>query len=101
MLAPDLTEERLERAGLLISIAPAKGFSPAERGAIKNFLSGGGTFVCMVGAEEARPSAPLLADLKFAVPPSPVPPGEDLREPAPLRSALVAQDCATLAKDGV
>jgi len=24
-----------------------------------------------------------------------------LREPAPLRSALVAQDCATLAKDGV
>ena len=30
----------------------------------------------MVGAEEARPSAPLLADFDFQVPPSPVPPGE-------------------------
>ena len=37
LLAPDLTEERLERAGLLISIAPAREFSPAERRADRRF----------------------------------------------------------------
>jgi hypothetical protein len=38
----------------------------------------------MVGAEEARPSAPLLADYDFTVPPSPVPLGETSHEPKPL-----------------
>ena len=49
-----------------------------------NSSAAGGTFICMVGAEESRPSAPLLADFDFKVPPSPVPPGEDAREPEPL-----------------
>jgi hypothetical protein len=84
LLAPDLTTERLERAGLLISVAPAREFLPAERYAIRNFVGNGGTFICMVGAEEARSSALLLADFNFVVPPSPVPPGDDAREPEPL-----------------
>ena len=83
LLAPDLTEERLERAGLLISIAPARGFSPAEHRTIDNFLGAGGTLICMVGAEESRPSDQLLAGFDFQVPPSPVPPGDNAREPAP------------------
>ncbi len=84
LLASDLTQERLSRAGLLISIGPAREFSAAEREAIKKFVGGGGTMICLVGAEEARPSAPLLADFGFKVPPSPVPPGEKAREPEPL-----------------
>ncbi len=84
LLASDLTKERLSRAGLLISIGPARQFSTAEREAIKDFVGGGGTLVCLVGAEEARPSAPLLADFGLKVPPSPVPPGEKAREPEPL-----------------
>lgn len=84
LLAPDLTSERLERAGLLISIAPARPFSIREQEAIKDFVGNGGTFICMVGAEESRASAPLLAEFNFLVPPSPVPPGEDSREPWPL-----------------
>ena len=35
LLAPDLTPERLERCGLLISIGPAREFSPAERAAVQ------------------------------------------------------------------
>jgi hypothetical protein len=84
LFAYDATPERLERAGLLVSIGPGREFSSAECAAVKQFLGGGGTFLCMVGAEHARPIAPLLADLNFTVPPSPVAPGETAREPAPL-----------------
>jgi hypothetical protein len=84
LLAHDLTQERIERAGLLISIAPARGFSAAEREAVESCLGAGGTFICMVGAEQARAAAPLLAHFNFCVVPSPVPPGENVREPDPL-----------------
>jgi len=84
LFAPDLATDRLERAGLLMLIAPAREFSGAERSAIRGFVSGGGALVCMVGAEQARPIAPLLADYQFRVPPSPVPPDEDSIEPEPL-----------------
>jgi hypothetical protein len=84
LLAPDITPERLERCGLFVSIGPAREFSPAEREAVKQFVHGGGTFLCMVGAEQSRPIAPLLAEFGFEVPHSPVPPGEDAKEPKPL-----------------
>jgi hypothetical protein len=84
LLAPDLTRERIGRAGLLISIAPARQFSSAEHDALTEFLWAGGTFICMVGAEEARASAALLAALDLQVPLSPVPPSEKGREPDPL-----------------
>jgi len=84
LLAPDVTSERLERCGLLISIGPAREFSPVECEAVKQFVSAGGTFLCMVGAEQSRASAPMLAEFGFIVPHSPVPPSEDAHEPAPL-----------------
>ncbi len=84
LLAPELTAEQLERAGLLISIAPARQFSDGERSVIHGFVAGGGTFICMAGAEDARASAPLLAEFNFTVPRSPVPPGSEAREPEPL-----------------
>lgn len=84
LLAPDLTGERLARAGLLLSIAPAREFSAVERDAVVKFLDSGGTFICMVGAEEARASAPLLDGFELSVPRSPVGPNETIREPDPL-----------------
>ena len=48
LLAPDLTEERIERAGLLISIAPARGFS-RRRAKCDRELSGGGRNVHLHG----------------------------------------------------
>jgi hypothetical protein len=84
LLAPDVTPERIKRCGLFISIGPASEFTAAECDAVKQFVNAGGTFVCMVGGEESRPIAPLLAEFGFKVPHSPAPPGEDAREVAPL-----------------
>jgi hypothetical protein len=83
LLLPEVTAERLERAGVLISIAPAKPFSPAERQVVHQFVKDGGVLICMVGAEEAPANRELLADYGFRVPHSPVGPNEDVREPEP------------------
>jgi hypothetical protein len=88
LLAPDLARDRLERCRLLVSIAPAREFSPVEQEAIQQFVSAGGTFLCMVGAEESRASADLLADFGFNVPHTPVLPSERTIEPAPLAAAM-------------
>jgi hypothetical protein len=94
LLAPDLTRERLERCKLLISIGPALEFTPAECEAVKQFVSAGGTFVCMVGAEQSRPSASLLAEFGFEVPHSPVLPGEKAEEPEPMGAEAASIDQA-------
>ncbi len=86
LLMPDFREDRLERAGLLITIAPARPYSRTEIVMVERFVRQGGHVIAMVGAEESRPSRPLLAALGFHVPPSPVHPGEDLWEPIPLGS---------------
>jgi len=86
LFAPDLETDRLKRSGLLISIGPARSFSPAERDALGKFVGDGGTLICLVGAEQARSSDALLKDFDFRVPPSPVPPGDDFLEPEPLGS---------------
>ena len=92
LLAPDLSPDRLAGCGLLISIAPAREFSWAERDAVKQFVSAGGTFLCLVGAEESRASESLLADFEFKVPHSPVPPGKSVDEPEPLGAKLGRMD---------
>ena len=57
---PELAPERLERAGLLISIAPARAFSAAEVEAVKAFVKNGGTLMLMTGYEQRTPSAAML-----------------------------------------
>ncbi len=88
LMAPDLKADRLDRCGLLISIGPGRAFSPAERDTLKRFVGDGGTLICLVGAEQARPSAPLLNDFGLQVPYSPVPPGDDAREPRPFGGGI-------------
>jgi hypothetical protein len=68
----------------LIVIGPARPFSAVEREAVKQFVQGGGTLLCLVGALEARGSESLLTDFGFRVPHSPVPPGDNAVEPWPL-----------------
>lgn len=79
----EMTPERLERARLLISVAPAKPFSPREREMIKEFIIKGGVFICTVGYEERGPSQELLKDLGFYIGQRPE---DELqgREPQPL-----------------
>jgi len=57
---PEVTPRRLERAGLLISIAPARSFSRAEVETVKTFVNHGGIVIMTVGYEEAAASQSLL-----------------------------------------
>jgi hypothetical protein len=86
LMAPDLSAERLQRAGLLISIAPGRAFSAAEQQTVTKFMENGGTFISLTGAEEAGAGNKLLAGFGLKTPYSPVPPGDDAHEPEPLGS---------------
>jgi hypothetical protein len=81
---PELSRERLERAAVLVTIAPARQFTADERRELQTFVQGGGTLLCLVGAEEAVASEPLLADFGIRVSPSPVPTTGRWHEPEPL-----------------
>ncbi len=81
---PEYGGDRLDRAALVLSIAPARRFSRAERRRLVEFVHRGGTFCCLVGAEESAPSAALLADFGIRVPTSPVPTSGRWHEPEPL-----------------
>jgi hypothetical protein len=63
----EFDSERLKRAGLLISVAPGRRFTAGEIRAVREFIEGGGIFVCTVGWPEAQASRALLADLGFYV----------------------------------
>lgn len=76
--------EQLDRAALLILIAPARAFSRAERAAIRDFLERGGIVLVMAGANHAGPVQPLLAEFGLAVPRSPLPAADPRREPEPM-----------------
>lgn len=84
LLLPELTSERLERAAVLISIALARPFERREQDRILQFVTGGGVWICTVGAEEEAGSRSLLARLGMHVPRSPAPPSADWREPEPM-----------------
>ena len=75
---PEFTAERIEKAGLVISVAPAREFTAAERETIGNYVRNGGVFLCMVGHDRAGPSRSLLAELGFEV-------SEELNRPDEIR----------------
>jgi len=61
------TPERLNRAALLVSVAPARTFSPRDIETVRAFVENGGTFIITVGRERHAASAPLLNALGFRV----------------------------------
>jgi hypothetical protein len=67
LMLPELTPERLERARLLVSIAPLREYTESERKTIKDFIEQGGMFICTVGLDAAGPSKKLLDELGFQV----------------------------------
>ncbi len=80
---PEMTPERLERARLLISVAPVKPFTPREIETVEDFVRKGGVFISTVGYEDVGPSKALLANLGFYI--GQRPEDERLgREPQPL-----------------
>ena len=84
LVAPDLSPERLNRAAMLISIAPARAFSSGEIAAVHEFVAQGGFFLSMVGSPEAEPSRALLEKFELHIKPMPVPPWVHEPETTPL-----------------
>ncbi|MFW6108031.1 MAG: hypothetical protein ACOC70_02405, partial [bacterium] len=69
-LTLDLTEftpDRLERAGVLLSIAPRRAFSRRERAAVREFVEDGGIFILTVDYDDRGPSQALLSDFGLYV----------------------------------
>jgi len=77
----EFTRERLQRAGLVISVAPNREFTPAERKAVQEFVRGGGVFLCMVDYDDSGPASSLLKDFGFGL--GEQPPGPDGKVPEP------------------
>jgi hypothetical protein len=64
---PELTAERLSRARLLVSIAPARPFRAEERAAVLAFVRSGGVFIFAAGHERWELSRELLSELGFKI----------------------------------
>jgi hypothetical protein len=82
MNLPEITQDRLEHAGLVVSIAPQRPFTYAEREAIKSFIENGGNFILTAGWGDHEAAAPLLKELQLWVGEDPDHPGE--RPPVPM-----------------
>ena len=76
----DFHAEALDRAALLVSIAPSRPFSASEREAVKRFVENGGVFIVTSGYDQSEAVAPLLKEFGLRVG-SPTGPGV---EPRPL-----------------
>lgn len=87
---PSLTSERLEGAGAVISIAPARRFSSSQRDLLAGFVRRGGFLICTVGAEDSAAIEPLLDAFGVRVPQSPVPPTARKYEPEPVGRTAAA-----------
>jgi hypothetical protein len=59
--------EALDRAALLVTVAPARPYSADERQAVRDFVARGGVFVCTVGYDGSAAAAPLLRDFGLRV----------------------------------
>ena len=59
--------EALARAGLLVSIAPSRPFSRSERRTVRDFVAGGGVFICTAGYDASEAVAPLLAEFGLRI----------------------------------
>ena len=81
---PEVTQERLERADIVVSIAPARPFSEEERQRLHTFVQDGGILICTVGAEQAPASASLLHDFGLRIPVSQVSTLGQWQEPEPM-----------------
>ncbi|MGD0901120.1 MAG: DUF4350 domain-containing protein [Thermoguttaceae bacterium] len=97
--APDLSPARLRRAAMLVSIAPARPLGSDELSSVQGFVEGGGTLLAMVGAEEAGPSLPLLAQFDLSVAPVSDSP-EPEHEPLGGGNTYVTQSYADAAGEG-
>ncbi len=74
----------IERARVLVLVAPRRLFSAAEQAQVLEFLENGGTVLAFAGADQAEALHPLLERFGIAVPAAYRRPDRPIREPAPM-----------------
>src|SRR5262249_50371785 len=74
----DLTKERLDRARVLVSVAPARPFTDDEKEMIVDWVKRGGIFITTYGYDRSAGSRELLEQFGLYVD---CQPGEKVREP--------------------
>jgi hypothetical protein len=68
LAADDLSSERLHRAAMVVSVAPARRFSSTQRDNVKDFVENGGVLIAIAGATHGRHVSELLEPLGLGVP---------------------------------
>jgi hypothetical protein len=63
----EFTRERLERAGLLVSIAPSRSFSREECEVVRDFVKGGGIFILTASYHDRAASREILETFGFEI----------------------------------
>lgn len=74
----------LDRASVLVVIAPARKFTASEAAAIERFLDRDGSLICMAGADQADAVRPLVEPHGLGLPEPFCDPNHFRREPLPL-----------------
>lgn len=80
----DFRADRLDRAAVLVSIAPGQAFSQAQARLVDQFVERGGTLIVMAGAEESQGAASLLERFHMGLGTFPVPASDKRSEPVPM-----------------
>jgi len=62
---PEFSAARLQKADLVVSVAPMRPYSEAEARALKHFVLGGGKLILAVGYPDREPAMPLLETFGF------------------------------------
>ena len=83
-LADDLSNKRLRRAGLLVSIAPARSFSFLEHARLQRFMEDGGVLIVMADSVHGQRANEILTQFGMQMPMAYHRPGSTESDPTPL-----------------
>ncbi len=81
---PEITRDRLSKAGLMILCAPTGRYTPQERAIIRDWVVGGGHLIVTAGYDRFAPVKELLADYNLTVGLNPLEQERPVLEPWPL-----------------
>lgn len=98
-----ITRQTLARAGILVAVAPQRPWNRSEQKVIEEFVSSGGVFIALIGADRSGAGRAFLRRLGLDPGRYPVPAGSSEVEPEPMgcihtfyRPANVDYDAAVL-----
>jgi hypothetical protein len=84
LMMPEFSALRMQKADLVVSVAPMLPYSKAEVRALKHYVLGGGTLILAVGYPDRKPVLPLLEAFGFDYGYKALPPQAPRTDPRPM-----------------